>query len=157
MPTFEVQCVAPECRACGEVRDTILKSWKEPNPACPVCRNPTQRVMATPPKSIWLGSVSRFGASPDREGYNPDGFWAYRVKSSRNIDGSPERCFISTRQEQVAFARDEGLRLPDDMNSNAEISRNGKTFSTCGVSGQWTGLPSRMVTDDGSLHEEGFI
>jgi hypothetical protein len=156
MPTFEVSCSSTECREFGKVKDTILRSWKEPNPTCPVCRSATQRVMATPPKSIWLGSVGRF-SDPTKENYDPDGFTAYRVKSTRNIDGSPEAVRIETRRQMIDFAKAEGLRMPDEMSSNAQISRNGKTFSTCGLPGQWSGLPSRMVTDSEGEHDSGWI
>jgi hypothetical protein len=154
MPTFSVSCPNAECGAFGQTKDTILKSWKEPNPACPACRGATTRQPSCP-AVIWTRPVGEYGRK-DLEFYNPDGFFAYRVKSTRNVDGTPEKVWIDSVSKQREFARAEGLRMPDEMNSNAQISRDGKTFSTCGLPGQWSGLPSRMV-ENASGHEEGFI
>lgn len=155
MPVFEVQCQNEQCVEYGITKDTILRAWTEPNPKCPGCTRSTTRLFKTPPKVGWAKPIGAYG-DPSREYYDESGFWQWRVKSTRNPDGSPERVRISTRQEMVQFARDEGLRLPDDMNANAEISKDGRSFATSGVKGQWTGVPSRMVTSDIG-HEEGFI
>jgi hypothetical protein len=153
---YEFQCQTEACSERGITKDSYVSRFDSPSPPCPVCREQLVRVMLTPPKAIYLGSIGRFG-DPSKEGYDPDGFTAYRVNSSRNADGSPEAVRITTRQEQVAFARDEGLRLPDDMNPNAELSKDGKRFSTSGVSGQWSGVPSQLVNDDGTGHLAGWV
>jgi hypothetical protein len=49
------------------------------------------------------------------------------------------------------------LRLPDDMNPHAEIRKDGRSFATSGVKGQWSGTPSCLVPDSKETQLEGWI
>jgi putative FmdB family regulatory protein len=152
MPTFDLSCGS--CKD-GKKYETLLRRHTDPDPDCPVCGNQLNRLLAAP-AAIWLGSIGRFG-NPTKEYYNPDGVVAYRVNSTRNVDGSPEKVFLRTRRDQVNYCRAEGLRMPDEINSNAEMCKNGKNLSTSGVSGQWTGVPLALMADSDGLHLDGWV
>lgn len=154
MPTYEFSCKDTLCISSGRKRDSLLRKWDDPNPNCPECAGTMQRHEPSP-ATIFAGSVGRF-SSPDKEYYDPNGFWVTRTQSSRKVDGSPEKQYITTRQEQREYCRAEGLRMPDDVNTNAEVSKDGRTLITTGVKGQWVALPDLGV-DNGKPHIEGWI
>ena len=87
----------------------------------------------------WTKSISEYG-DKTKETYWSDkergGHHAWRTKSSRNPDGSPECEFIQTRQQQLAYCKAEGLTDPADV-GNVMIHKNGKDITTQGCGGTW--------------------
>lgn len=116
-----------------------MRHFDDKDPDCPKCKIALARQLPAP-KSIWLKNWSEYGLRESDKSfanYTPDGVWAYRTKSPRTLDGSPERVLLKSRQDVVEHCKAEGLMLPDDINPNAEFERDGKTVQTAGTSGQW--------------------
>jgi len=150
VPTFDVKC-----ETCNAQYETLLRRHTDPNPDCPVCLVPMERLPAAP-ATIYAKPLGEYG-DRSKEYYNPDGIVAYRNKTTRNADGSPEKVFLRTIQEQREYCKAEGLIMPNEINSNAEINRSGRGLSTSGVKGQWSGLPAPLCETGGSKHEIGWV
>jgi hypothetical protein len=86
----------------------------------------------------WLKSISDYNEKGIPGHAQIDGgHIAYRVRSSRNPDGSPEAVRITTRQEQMEYCRAEGLEDPADLNPHLEVSDDGTSASFYGKKGSW--------------------
>ncbi len=116
-----------------------------PNPKCPECLTETERMhstFATP----WTGTLDRHNKK-GCETHNAcdGGHIAYRVRSSRMADGSPEEVRISTYQQMREYTRAEGLVDPTDVNPTIEGNAEGMWGNTSGFSGQWGGTPAALA------------
>jgi len=139
MPTYDFLCDGEACKQHGVKFESLLRRWDDPNPACPSCGAGLTR-LASAPKAIWLKNWADYGLrQSDIESgqYNPDGVTAYRVKSTRHVDGTPEKVLLTSRQEAKTFCKDEGLSMPDEMNPNVTVRPDGKGMDTAGLPGQW--------------------
>lgn len=136
MPIYEHVCSAEACSLyCVPVEHFYHRRDVAP-PPCDECGGPTVRAVsmfAAP----WTGDLSRF-FDPKAEATNSTkyGHMAYRTKSSRMIDGSPEPVHIETRADQLAFCKAEGLIDPTDVNPNIGTTENGQV-STSRPKGAW--------------------
>ncbi len=87
--------------------------------------------------AIWLKPLGRYG-DPNLPNYTGDDpVVAYRRRSSRHLDGTPEKCLLTSVSQQREYCKAEGLIPPDDVGM-AEVGANGKDLSTSGFAGQWT-------------------
>ncbi len=140
MPTYEMKCRQEGCSAAGVLFETLLRHWDDPNPNCPHCGTQLERQLAAP-KCIWMKNWAEYGIRTEKDkqcpNWTPEGIWAYRTKSTRNADGSKEKVMLRTHSEMRSYCRDEGLIPPDDVNSNAEVSKDGHGLTTHGVQGTW--------------------
>jgi hypothetical protein len=119
--------------------ESLLRHWNDADPPCPECGKPLERQPAAP-KAIWMKPYSEYGLRPsDIEAgrFNPDGVEALKTKSTRHVDGTPEKVLLRTYQDAKRFCRDEGLQMPDEMNSNVTVKQDSKTIDTAGLNGQW--------------------
>lgn len=128
MPVRELRCETESCSNYGITYEWFAKSMHTPDPKCPACGVHMERQIsrfATP----FIGTLDRF-KSPNMERCNEygDGHWAWRNKSTRNPDGTPERVLIRTHSEQREYCKAEGLVMPDEISSNSYISSDGKTL-----------------------------
>ena len=131
MPVFESACPA------GHVFEWYASMASKPDPPCRFCGEPTKRLISRF-HAIYTGSIGRYN-DPTKEFANErrDGHTAWRHRSTRNPDGSPEAVRITNRAEQLAYCREEGVEDPAGMNSNTEVSSDGMSLQTAGVKGQW--------------------
>lgn len=106
------------CDACGiGPEEHLLRRWDDPDPECGSCGGRMRRLVPRA-KPCWLKGIHEFFVPRNEDeaiNWTPDGVWVTRVKSSRNPDGSPERCLIRTHKEMRRFCREEGLVPPDDV------------------------------------------
>lgn len=140
MPVYDFACRSEGCEGNGIRFESLIKRWDSPNPECPHCHAALDRLPAAP-KPIWTKNWAEYGVPKNGTAtdpnWTPDGVWAYRTKSTRNTDGSKEKVLLTSHAEMRSYCRDEGLIPPDEVNSNAEVSKDGRTLSTSGVRGQW--------------------
>lgn len=137
MPVYEYWCQSDACDAFHIVREGLRKV-SDPTPACPTCKEPMQKLVSRF-NAPWTGDLDRFN-DPTKERFNGvpgGGHFAYRVRSSRNLDGSPERVIIRTVQEQREYCKAEGLTMPDEVGGHVEVHDDGKGISTKGMPGSW--------------------
>ena len=143
--TFDFICENESCTAENRRFESLLPHWDSPNPQCPYCGAGLRRLPAAP-KSIWMKSWDQYGLRGTGEEdlkqnvntiRSGEGVVAYRRKTTRHLDGTPEKVMIRTHADMKTFCKDEGLMSPDDLNSNSQISKDGKVLSTSGMPSQW--------------------
>ena len=147
MPIYEVVCRFESCAQRGRVRETFFKSYTDDMPPCPECGNATERIPSVA-HAIWLGTLDRYNA-PGCETHNgteDGGHVAYRTRSSRMVDGSPERVVIRTRQEQKEYCKAEGLMMPDEMPSHCDF--DSKSASSQGMPGSWASVNPEFLASE---------
>ena len=138
MPIFE-----EFCPACSATEDCYLSRWDAPDPPCPVCLGPRRRLMSCF-ASPFMGSLRKY-SDLKREGAQMDGFYAYRKRTS--VSGQPEPVFLSSVAEVREFNKAEGLSPPGEIPRNVQIGSDGKTLSSAGMPGNWSGpcsMPARL-------------
>ena len=72
---------------------------------------------------LWTGTLAKYfdpKCSLVNQTADGEGHIAYRVRSSRLADGSPEAVRITSRAEQLAYIRAEGLSDPFDTNHSGD-------------------------------------
>jgi putative FmdB family regulatory protein len=130
MPVFEYKC------SCGdELLESYLRHWTDDDPPCPKCGARLSRQVSAA-HGIWLKPYGCYG-SKTKEYYTEGPVVAWKTKTSRHLDGTPEKVLLHSVQDARAYAKAEGLRMPDETNSNAEITDRGRKLSTAGCKGQW--------------------
>lgn len=144
MPIFEYRCTRPDCVNHTRRLEAYVPRYSTPNPRCRRCKSATERLPST--FAIPFDKSLRSYDDPHLENYNPDaeGVVAWRRRSTRNLDGTPERVLLRSVQDQRRYCRDEHLVPPDEVGM-VEIGEDGKSLSTAGFKGQWTGLPPGMA------------
>ena len=145
MPIFEVKCDTADCPDRGRIRETILPRYETPNPLCPSCQMPTHRIPSLC-HAIWMGTLDKY-SPPGQQMYaaKDGGHVAYRTRSSRMVDGSPEPVIIRTRQDQREYCRAEGLTMPDELPQNIEWGKDGQSASSQGLPGCWASVNSDFL------------
>ena len=138
MPIFE-----EFCPLCSATEDCYLPRWDAADPPCPRCLGPRRRLMSCF-ASPFSGSIHKY-VDLNREGSHMDGWWAYRKRSS--ISGQPEPVYLDSMQAVKEFNRAEGLTAPGEVPTNSTISADGKSITSAGMPGNWSGpcsIPSRL-------------
>jgi len=134
----ESWCENKECTRYLEPVEHFYHSSQTEDLPCEGCGGDTTRLIsgfAAP----WTGTLDRY-IDPKCSDHNMRGHGhvQWRVKSSRNVDGSPERVLLQTRQEQKEFCRAEGLEDPFDMNPNYGVEEGSDGFqSSTRLRGSW--------------------
>jgi hypothetical protein len=107
------------------------------DPLCLECEQRTSRVVSRF-NAPWTGTIDRFD-DPTKQSHNKieGGHMAWRVRSSRNADGSPEPVRITTRAEQMQFCREEQLEDPAYAPADPCVSSDGMKISPQGMPGVW--------------------
>jgi putative FmdB family regulatory protein len=131
MPIYDFSCVG-----CGAVSEHYIPRYESEDPRCEVCGSTTKRLLARF-RIAWAGDLSRFNDTGKEYAHEP-GHTVYRVKSTRNADGSPQAEYITTPQQQARYCREEGLVNPKELPSNARIGADGKSWD-------WRGMPGQEV------------
>ena len=147
MPIYEYACSHEGCPLQGRVWESYFKKIGATMPACQECGEPTQLVPSIS-HAIWLGTLDRYN-QPGFVTHNPTddgGHIAYRVRSSRLVDGSPEPVRIRTVQEQREYCKAEGLTMPSDMPPNAEYSAQGASCQ--GMPGCWASVNPDFIEQE---------
>lgn len=136
MPLVEVRCSSLSCPFHHCVAERFIWHAEDPNPECEHCGSPTTRLIsrfAAP----FTGTLDRyFDKTKSRLNCTSDGHIAYRVRSSRLADGSPEPVEITTVSQQRAFCKAEGLLEPGEVNPNMQSNSSG-TNPTTRFAGSW--------------------
>lgn len=152
MPIRELRCETESCANQGITFEWLAKRTTSEDPKCPQCGTQMTRLLSTF-ATPWTGTLDRF-KDHNKEPFNDagtDGHWMWKVKSTSNLDGSPERVLIRTHEDQKRFTKAEGLVMPDDINPNAEIDSDGKKLCTVGMKGQWDiGKPPDSIRETGN-------
>ena len=140
MPIFEVACSCMlDCPAYGQRRETFLRSHADPNPICPECKGATSRLVSSP-NVCWakpLGAYDNKKLLEEQKQLPADGHWAWKKRSSRNADGSPERVWVDSRQKQLEYIKSEGLIDPMDVVAMDGPDSDGMRTSSRGNTGSW--------------------
>lgn len=130
MPLFEHCCTSESCCLYCVPVEHFFHNRYAANPVCEECGGTTERLVSKF-NAPWTGDLSRFNdPAADQHNATPHGHVAYRTKSTRNLDGSPEAVTISSRQAQKAFCKAEGLVDPSDVNPNIGTKEDGKLGSS---------------------------
>lgn len=136
MPIREHCCTISSCDLYCVPVEHFFHNRDAVNPQCERCGGDTERLVSQF-NAPWTGDLSRFhDHSADMHNSTPYGHVAYRTKSTRNLDGSPEAVTISSRQAQKAFCKAEGLVDPAEVNPNLGSQEDGK-MSTSRPKGSW--------------------
>lgn len=146
MPIYEFTCAHEGCYLQGQVWEAYFTKIGATMPNCVECGNPTQ-LMPSISHAIWLGTLDKYN-QPGCVTQNPTedgGHVAYRVRSSRMVDGSPEPVRIRTVQEQREYCKAEGLTMPSDMPPHAEYSAKGASCQ--GMPGCWASVNEDFIAE----------
>ena len=110
MPMLDFQC-----QGCGEIDEQFYHPAESKNakPLCPNCGQRMDRVHIGAPNVVWSRGLD-FYNDKKLEGASEEGHWVTRKRSTTNKDGSPSREYITTRQAQVKYCREERLVDPAD-------------------------------------------
>jgi hypothetical protein len=135
VPLFETACKNESCELYAFAVEHFYHHADSEPCACEACGKPTHRLYSTF-NSPFTGvmSITKYGDSRS-EPRKGDGHVMYRKNSSRS--GNPEPVYIETWEEQRRFCKEENLMNPTDLPTNAKISRDGKSWETRGMPGQW--------------------
>jgi predicted nucleic acid-binding Zn ribbon protein len=136
MPIFEHVCDTPGCVLIGHIEEHYFARRDTPNPTCPGC-GATQRRLLPIIHPVFVGAITARYNDKASDRPHEEGHYAYKVRSSRNVDGTPERVFIDSWQKQREFCKAEGLVNPKELPSHVEMSADGKTMKSNGLPGQW--------------------
>jgi hypothetical protein len=119
MPLFE-----SECAGCGTYLEWSGK-WDQEEPFCHACGVQMRR-MPSQFGIVWTGPLSASKYNDNKlEGAHVEEHTAYRIKSTRNPDGSPEQVRITNWQERKEFMKAEGLVGIEDV-GKIEATETGK-------------------------------
>lgn len=130
MPLFEHCCTVETCEFYCVTVEHFFHSRSAANPPCDKCGGATER-MASRFSFPWSGDLSRFNDhNLDQHNTTNYGHVAYKTRSTRHLDGTPEPVHITTRQEQKAFIKAEGLIDPAEVNHNTKPNEDGKVSSS---------------------------
>lgn len=122
------------CNECNEQFESLLKSWRSENPNCPKCGKGLERLLPSP-ACVWAKPYGDYG-DPTKEYYRPgQGVVAYRTKTTRHIDGTPEKVVLNSMRDVITYCHDEGLTNPADLNPHSEISKDGRKVTA--EKGRW--------------------
>lgn len=137
MPLYETFCASEDCSRYGVVEEHYFPSFSSEMPICQ-CGNMERKAISRF-GAIWTKGISDY-CDPSKEYYDKrkseGGHWVTRTRSSRNADGSPEREFITSVQQQRAYCRDEGLIPPDEVGTFS-VGKDGQTINSGGLPGSW--------------------
>jgi hypothetical protein len=153
MPIRELRCNTEDCEYGGIVFEWFASSANKPDPHCPKCKAQMERLVSNF-NCPWTGTLDKYKEG-NRERFNEfgDGHWVWdapKVWDDSYQGEVPKRHLIRTRQDQLEHCRRNNLIPPEDINSNAEISADGKTLCTTGMKGQWlTGMPGEEIRSTG--------
>lgn len=136
MPIREHCCTISSCDLYCVPVEHFFHNRDAPNPPCDVCGGSTERAVSRF-YAPFTGDLGRFNdPNIDMHNATPYGHIAYRTKSSRMVDGSPEMVHIDSRAAQKQFIKDEQLVDPSDVNPNIGTQEDGK-ISTSRQKGSW--------------------
>lgn len=143
MPMYEHFCSQAECPQLGRVIEGLVRHWYDPNPDCEVCGKRMVR-LASRFAVVFTKPLNAYN-DLSREGAHEEGHWVTRRNTP---DGVERQEYITTREQQKAFCRDEGLWDPSDIPPNAVPGA--KSWETSGMPGQWASCPdfSRFENKD---------
>lgn len=117
MPVFEFWCEKETCAPFEKFFHPRQKD--DPNPDCECGARTVKLVSSYNP--LWTGTLDKyFDPKCSRVNQTSEGHIAYRVRSSRLADGSPEPVHISNRQQMVEFAKAESLVDPFDIDHHGD-------------------------------------
>ena len=126
MPLFEFACVDEKCKLYMVPFERFFHPSQvgKAYPDCEECKAETVKLVSSF-AFPWSGTLDRYyDPKCSRVGTCEGGHIAYRIKSSRLADGSIEPVKITTRSEQLAYIRDEGLADPFDTNHSGDRDYN---------------------------------
>jgi putative FmdB family regulatory protein len=133
------------CEYCDSVEERFFHVSPTEEPPCPTCGGPRVR-LASAFKVVFTGPLTARYNDPKKENAHMEGFWDYRVRSSTS--GHPEAVFLDSWQALREFRKSESLSMPGDAPVNATMSADGRTISSAGMPGAWSGgmpsIPSRL-------------
>lgn len=135
----ETWCENESCKLFREPVEHFYHASDKEDLPCEACGGQMARLIsgfAAP----WTGNLDRF-IDPNcdtKHNMAGGGHWQWRVKSSRLVDGSPERMLIENRQQQKDFCKAEGLEDPFDINPNYGTEENCQGMqSSSRLRGSW--------------------
>ena len=137
MPIFEYVCTEPTCERFDKEFERFLhpRQMDDPNPECEACHGVTVKLVSSY-NAPFTGDLGKY-LDPKASMVNQEktGHWQWRVKSSRNVDGSPERVFLDSVAAQRDFCKAEGLIMPNEINHNHDGGDG--TQSSSRMRGSW--------------------
>jgi hypothetical protein len=136
VPLFDHVCDSTECVRRGEIEEHYFRHASDPEPLCASCGVPQRRLLSLV-NPVFVGEITARYNDKSSEKPHEEGHWAYRKRSTRNADGSPERVRISTWQQQKEYCKAEGLVNPKELPSNVSMGADGKSMKSNGLPGQW--------------------
>jgi putative FmdB family regulatory protein len=125
MPVFEYACVTESCDHYMVPFERFFHASQSTEPApCETCQGETVKLVSSF-AFPWSGTLDRFfDPKCSRVNQIDGGHIAYRVKSSRLADGSPEPVRITSRQDQISFIKAEQCSDPFDTNHSGDRDYN---------------------------------
>jgi hypothetical protein len=138
MPLYEHECRNPLCGQHGVVEERYFSRMNPPNPGCSECGRLMDRLVSMS-HAIWLKPISDYGDA-SKETFWKDkqagGHWVARKRSGGGTEEKPIKEFITSRQQQKAYCREEGMSDPSDFPTKMEVTEDGKSWAnTCGNGG----------------------
>lgn len=137
MPIFESCCTQPKCPELGRRRERYYKKEYEA-PVCEVCGKSMEQLISAP-NVCWARPLSFYAdkkIEAEQSMKAEDGHWVWKKRSTRRVDGQPERIWVDSIQAQKEYCRDEGLVLPSEA-GNPEPDSSGHVVSSRGNKGSW--------------------
>jgi hypothetical protein len=137
MPIFEGYCNNDTCSRYKRQVEFLLKNHTLPNKPCPECKTPVNRLVGKP-NVIWAKPLGWYQGETDR-GEKSEGHWVCGEDSG----GNKYRKFITTRQEQLAYCRENGIC--DPMENARTRGLNDRGIDEAGKVHTWDTTPATMV------------
>lgn len=130
-------CNSEGCALNNHVRERYEHHAVSTDPPCEQCGGPTVRIISQF-KVVFTGPITRKYMDTKREISDKKGDGGHWVFNKNTPDGKPVAEYIETFEQQRAFCKREGLALPSDMPTNAQMSEDGRKISSQGMPGCWT-------------------
>ena len=125
MPLFTEVCGSPDCVLQGDPTDEYYKHWDDPQKPCSACGGPTTRI----PSQfgiVWTGEITaKYVDKSLDDGHRKDlSHWVFE----KGPDGKTKPFLIENFQQQREYCKRNGLANPADLDSNCEVSEDGRRF-----------------------------
>lgn len=118
MPVYEGFCKNASCEAVSNKIEFRVKSYDSENPACPTCGHTVHRSVSAP-NVIWAKPLGWY------QGGTGDGHVVY----GKTEDGKKYTKHITTRQEQLAYCKANGLYDPMEIQRDSGLDSSNSTKS----------------------------
>lgn len=138
MPIFESACKDESCALYARRVEHYYPRTDSPLCDCEACGKPTARLISRP-NLAWLRPLVDYDSRQGETYWKDQAAGGHMVARKRSRGGTPDKPVferIVTRQQQLAYCREEGVLDPSEI-GNVEVHKDGQGMSSQGMPGSW--------------------